>query len=167
VVRWSVIGVVAAAALLSRPGLAVADPAAPQPGTPCESSLVDAMTWPSDVKIPLVCAGTQWQPVTTPYPMSDRWFSYGPAMKLHGQGLRNPNILSGAWVATPLNDETACRAEQLAVIPGTPQVGPPRVDQGDAGRPLTLEVVPVLFSIEMSGDCLWQKTDPDPDSSGR
>ena len=46
--RWSVIGVVAVAALLSRPAVAAADPAAPQPGTPCDSSLDGAMTMPPD-----------------------------------------------------------------------------------------------------------------------
>jgi len=160
--RWSVIGVAAAAALWSPAALATADPAAPQPGTACESGLTDAMTWPSDAKIPLVCDGTRWQSVATPYPTSERWFSYGPAMTLHGEGLRNPSIASGNWIATPLTPETSCHAEQLAVIPGSPTVGAPRNDDGDAGQPLAFAEVPRLFSIEMTGDCLWQRIDPEP-----
>jgi hypothetical protein len=77
-------------------------------------------------------------------------------MTLHGEGRRNPSIMTGNWTATPLDDETSCRAAQYAVIPNTPQVGDPIVAQAPAGEPLTLEVVPRLFTIEMSGDCLWQ-----------
>jgi len=149
----------ATAALMSPTAVAAADPVAPQPGTPCPPVLAAAMTVPSANAAPIVCNAGTWEGVDTPYPISDRWLSYGPVVKLHGQGLRNPNLLSGAWLATPLGDDTTCRAEQRAVIPGTPQVGPAKVDQGDPGRPMPFEVVPILFSIEMSGDCLWQRTD--------
>jgi hypothetical protein len=167
--RWAGVVVAAAAALLSPPPLAAADPVAPQPGTPCPSNLVEAMTWPPDDKTPLVCVGQPtglWQPVDTPYPISDRWFSYGPAMTLHGQGRPNPTLMSGNWTATPLIPEGRCRAEQLAVIPGSPTVGPPQVSEGERGQPLSLQVVPTLFSIEMSGECLWQKTDADQPEPG-
>lgn len=147
----------AVAALVSPTAVSAADPAAPQPETPCTSDLRAVMTLPPEDTAPIVCTGARWGPVDTPYPVSDRWLSNGPAMKLHGQGLRNPNLLSGAWTATPLDDETTCRAEQYAVIPGTPQVGPPRVDQGDPGKSLSFEVLQRLFSIEMSGNCLWQR----------
>src|SRR4051794_6393302 len=121
--RWSVIGVVAVAALLSRPAVAAADPAVPQAGTPCDQSLDGAMTMPPDHDGPLVCVGTRWQPVTTPYPVSDRWLSYGAAIHLRGQGRPNPTMLSGDWTATPLAPESRCHAEQVAVIPGTPTFG--------------------------------------------
>ena len=54
-------------------------------------------------------------------------------MTLHGQGRPNPNLLSGAWTATPLSPDSACSATQSAVIPGSPTVGPPRVDRAAAG----------------------------------
>ncbi|HEY7054090.1 MAG TPA: hypothetical protein VH496_18450 [Mycobacterium sp.] len=77
-------------------------------------------------------------------------------MKLHGQGLRNPNIMSGDWTATPQRTDSRCRAEQLAVVRAG-EVGPPMVREGATGQPLSLQVVPNLFSITMSGYCLWTK----------
>ena len=164
--RWSVIGVVAVAALLSRPAVATADPAAPQPGTPCDSSLDGAMTMPPDHGTPLVCVGTRWQPVTTPYPVSDRWLSYGPAIQLRGQGRPNPTMLSGDWIATPLAPESRCHAEQVAVIPGSPTFGAPRIADGEPGRPLIVAVAPTMSTIQISGDCLWQKAESDPGPPG-
>ena len=79
-------------------------------------------------------------------------------MTLHGEGRRNPTLLSGAWTATPLTAESACTATQLTVIPGSPTVGPPHVDQGKPGQTLALTVLPRLFTIELSGDCLWQES---------
>jgi hypothetical protein len=164
--RWSVIGIVAAAALLSRPAVATADPAAPESGTPCDSSLDGAMTMPPDHGTPLLCVDTRWSPVTTPYPVSDRWLSYGPAIQLRGQGRPNPTMLSGDWIATPLAPESRCHAEQVAVTPGSPTFGPPRMDDGEPGRPLTVEVVPTMSTIQISGDCLWQKAESDPGPPG-
>ena len=87
--------------LLSTPAVASADPEAPQPGTPCASNLSDVMTWPPADKIAAGVPGQQWQAVTTPQPPNDRWLSFGPPMTLHGEGLRNPNVASGDWTATP------------------------------------------------------------------
>lgn len=160
--RWNMIGVAGvaiAAAMSSATLVAGADPLAPAPDQSCAGNLVGAMTLPTGAKTPLVCTDGGWQSVTDPYPVSDRWLSYGPALTLHGEGRRNPLLESGEWVATPLDTETHCGATQLAVIPGSPTVGPPRVDTGDPGQSLALRVVPRLFSIEMSGDCLWQKSD--------
>jgi hypothetical protein len=158
VLRWKVISLAAMASLLPSAAVAAADPGAPQAGTPCQADLTDAMTVPPETAAPIICTGIQWEPVGTPYPISDRWLSYGPAITLHGEGRRNPNLLSGAWTATPRTGDTTCRAEQYAVIPGTPQVGPATVDRASPGHPVSFEVVPRLFSIELSGDCLWQRT---------
>jgi hypothetical protein len=160
--RWTVIGAAAAATLLSQAPVATAEPAVPAAGTPCAPSVDGAMTMPPDRGTPVVCAGTEWQPVTTPYPISDRWFSYGTAIQLRGQGRANPTMLSGAWTATPLDPESSCHAEQVAVIPGSPTVGAPRMDDGQPGKPLSVQVAPTMSSIELSGDCLWQRTDPEP-----
>jgi hypothetical protein len=159
--RWPAFALIAVAAL-SPSAIAAADPAVPQPGTSCDASLGDAMTWP-DGTAPLACtggpAGYQWSTVDSPYPVSARWVSFGPPMKLHGEGLRNAAIQSGDWTATPLDPDSRCGAEQIAVVPGL-GAGPPRDVEGEPGRPLSLQVVPLLFSIEMTGDCLWQKVSP-------
>ena len=144
------------ALLLSAPAVAWADPEVPQPGTPCASDLTDAMTWPRDGKSPLECLDNHWQGVTTPQPPNDRWLSFGPLITLHGEGLRNPNVASGDWIATPQDANSSCRAEQRAVVsPGV--VGPPQVTESQKGQPLSFQVVPKLFSIEMSGYCLWTR----------
>lgn len=149
-------GAVVAALLAAPCGVAGAEPVS---NAPCTTDLDGALTWPADAKAPLACTDGSWEPVTDPYPISAKWASYGPAMTLHGQGRPNPNLLSGAWTATPLSSDSVCSATQSAVIPGSPTVGPPRVDRATAGQPLTFDVVPVLFTIEMSGDCLWQRAD--------
>lgn len=161
--QWRPAIALIAVAALSSPGLAVADPAVPQPGTSCSANLGDAMTWPPDGNAPLACTGGptgyQWTTVDSPYPVSDRWVSFGPAMKLHGEGLRNAAIQSGDWMATPLDPSGRCGAEQIAVIPGV-GAGPPHDVEGEPGQPLSLQVAPKLFSIEMTGACLWQKVSP-------
>jgi hypothetical protein len=145
------------ALLLSTSAVASADPVMPQPGTPCSSDLSDVMTWLPDANSPLECLNNQWQAVTTPQPPNDRWLSLGPAMTLHGEGMRNPNVMSGGWTATPQDPDSSCRAEQRAVVDAG-VVGPPRVAESPQGQPLSFQVVPQLFSIEMSGYCLWTRT---------
>jgi hypothetical protein len=144
-------------AALWSPTVATADPVAPQPDTPCASNLSDVMTWPSGAKMPLVCRAQQWQLVATPQPPNDRWLSYGPAMTLHGEGLRNPSVKSGDWTAVPQDANSVCRAVQRAVVEAG-VVGPPQVAESTAGQQLSFQVVPRLFSIEMSGYCLWTQT---------
>lgn len=138
-------------------GLAAADPDTPRQDSPCGDDLAGYLTWPADATAPLSCDGSRWEPVVDPYPVSDAWVSLGPAMTLHGQGRRNPSLLSGQWTATPLTPESICSATQLAVVPNTPAVGPPQVDRGRAGQALAFEVVPTVATIEMSGDCRWQR----------
>ncbi|HZQ31877.1 MAG TPA: hypothetical protein VFB19_09095 [Mycobacterium sp.] len=118
------------------------------------------MTWPPNDKLPLVCAnqpgGYRWTALTEPPAPSDRWLSYGPPMRLHGEGLQNPSVTSGNWTATPQDPNSQCRAEQLAVVKAG-VVGPPQIAEGEKGKPLSFSVVPKLFSIAMSGYCLWTK----------
>lgn len=156
--RYIAIGAALAVISTSPVGVATADPVAPQANTSCSADLKDALTWPTDAKAPLACDGASWEPVADPYPISDRWLSYGPVMTLHGQGRRNPMLESGAWTATPLAPEDSCGATQFAVVSGTPTLGAPQSDQGNPGQPLRLEVVARLFTIEMTGDCLWQRS---------
>jgi hypothetical protein len=155
--RWTMIGVALAGVALS-PTQAAADPVAPQLNTACSADVADAMTWPTGEQVPLVCAGGTWQSVADPYPISDRWLSYGPVMTLHGQGRRNPMLESGDWTANPRTAESSCAANQFAVVSGTPTLGPPKTDKGNPGQSLTLEVLPRLFTIELTGDCLWERS---------
>jgi hypothetical protein len=148
-------GLLATTALLTPS--ASADPVAPQPGTGCSSDLSDVMTWPPDAKMPLECASGQWQAITSPQPPDDRWLSFGPTMTLHGEGQRNPSVQSGNWTATPQDPNGQCRAEQQSVVsPGV--LSPPQISEGKAGQPLSFQMVPRLFTIALSGYCLWEKT---------
>jgi hypothetical protein len=145
------------AALLSPLAVASADPVLPQPGTPCSSDLSDVMTWLPRDSAPLECLNNQWQAVTTPQPPNDRWVGFGPPVRLHGEGLRNPNLASGEWTAIPQNADSQCRAEQQAVV-SAGEVGPPQVTESPKGQPLSFQVVPQLFSMELSGYCLWTRS---------
>jgi len=157
VLRFIVIGATVAAFASSPVAVANADPVAPQTNASCSAELKDALTFPAGATAPMVCDGVNWQPVADPYPMSDEWLSTGPVMTLHGEGRRNPMLESGRWTAIPLTPESTCGATQFAVVSGTPTLTPPQSDRGEPGRPLTLEVVPRLFTIELAGDCLWRR----------
>lgn len=156
--RATVMTVTTLTLLLAPPAVASAEPEAPQPGTTCAADFSDAMTRPADSRFALVCLNNQWQSVTTPQAPNDRWLSFGPPMTLHGEGLRNPDVASGNWTATPRDPDTSCRAEQRAVVEAG-VVGAPQVSEAPAGQPLSFQVVPRLFSMELSGYCLWIRTD--------
>jgi hypothetical protein len=145
------------ALLLSAPAVASADPVLPQGGTSCSTDLSDVMTWLPDDNSPLECLNNQWQAVTSPQPPNARWLSFGPPMTLHGDGLRNPNVASGDWTAVPQDSSSNCRAEQRAVV-GPGVVGAPQLAESTKGQPLSFQVVPQLFSIQMSGYCLWTRS---------
>ncbi len=134
--------------------LAVAEPTA---GAACSEGLTGAMTATPDGQTFLVCRAAAWQTVGEPFDPSDRWVSGdGSALTLRGQGRRNPEILSGRWVATPLDGVSACGAEQSAVTDAG--VGAPQATAGVAGKTLTFEVVPVVYTIKLTGNCLWTRT---------
>jgi hypothetical protein len=138
------------------PAVAQAQPLAPQPGSECPSGADGALTMLPDDAGVLECRAGRWQSYTDPYPSSDRWFTYGPTTTLHGQGMRNPEVISGHWTAYPQEPNARCRAEQVAVV-SAGEVGSPQTSDGETGAPLHFEVVPAMFTIELSGDCLWQK----------
>lgn len=138
--------------------VAAADVPAPQPGTPCPAELSGAMTLLSDRHEYLICQGEpgSWAEADIPFPPNDRWFSFGPAITLHGEGMRNPNLTSGPWTATPRDPATTCTANQLTIVRAG-VLAPPQITQGIAGQPLSVQVQPRLFSIELTGDCLWSR----------
>lgn len=139
--------------------VASADPPVPQADTPCTADLAGVMTWPADVLSPLVCVDQRWQAVTSPQPPNDRWLTVGPTITLHGEGMRNPNVASGQWTATPLEPGGQCRAVQQTVVsPGVKSAQ--QVSEGQPGQPLSLQMLPRLFSVELSGHCLWTRTTP-------
>jgi hypothetical protein len=144
------------AAVLGLPATAVvhAVPPAPQPGAGCAPAADRALSHTADDTV-VQCSAGRWAVYTNPYPSSDRWFSAGDGLDLHGQGMRNPEMMSGPWTGVPQDPAARCRAEQTAVV-SAGQVGEPQVSEGQPGQPLRFEVLPVMFSIHLDGDCLWQ-----------
>ncbi len=146
-----------ATAALAVPAVASADPAVTQQDSPCSADLGGAATLPFGRSLPLACQDSRWQAVTAPGDPSDRWVSFGPPIALHGEGLRNPNLSSGVWTATPLDPQAQCAATQHVVV-SAGVVGPPVTAKGEPGQPFTFQVLPSLFDITMTGHCLWTRT---------
>ena len=114
-----------------------------------------------DQKINLVCQQQanedyQWGIVTSDYPSSDRWLTYGPQLTLRGEGTRNYNLRSGDWIALPQDPDSQCIEEQVVVVRAG-VVSSPQVAAGATGQQLSFRVLPNLFSIMMKGYCLWTK----------
>ena len=155
--------VAAAAALVmgtAAAGAAYAEPMAPALGAGCPEAVSDAMTLLPDEQTYAICQqsplGYNWAWVQTPFDPHETWWSYGPQINLHGQGMRNPNVSSGQWTATPQDPQSACRAEQQTVV-GAGVLSPPRIAEGEPGKELSVEFLPKLFYLKLSGDCLWTK----------
>ena len=152
--------ILAVGAMVMTPGLANADPVAPQLGLGCSSELSGAMTLLPDGQTYAICQemihSAVWASVPTPFDPNDTWFSYGPTITLHGQGMRNPSLRSGNWTATPQDPETSCRAQQQTVVEAG-ALSAPEVSQGEPGKPLDVEMLPKLFYAELSGNCLWTR----------
>ena len=114
-----------------------------------------------DQKINLVCQQQanedyQWGIVTSDYPSSDRWLTYGPQLTLRGEGTRNYNLRSGDWIALPQDPDSQCIEEQVVVVRAGVVSSPQRA-AGATGQQLSFRVLPNLFSIMMKGYCLWTK----------
>ncbi len=159
--------VVAAGAPFATPVGASAEPATPQANTECaathDGALTQLLDYTTHVTTYLQCrnqrgVGYRWQVFDSPYPTSDRWLSFGPKLILHGEGQRNREIDSGDWIGYPQDSGSWCAAQQQAVVSaGT--VSTPLVSTGEPGQQLQLKILPLLFTIELSGYCLWQKED--------
>ncbi|MBB3752385.1 hypothetical protein FHT44_004897 [Mycolicibacterium sp. BK634] len=153
--------IAAAVVALSFPVPAHADDPVPQAGAPCPQTFANVMTQLPGGRDFLVCqpvpdrAGN-WASVDAPFDPSSRWLSYGPEITLHGQGFRNPNLRSGSWTASPLDPVTVCGADQVTVV-SAGVLAPLVHSQGQPGQPLQLEVLPKLFTITLSGNCLWSE----------
>ncbi|HEX2213653.1 MAG TPA: hypothetical protein VHH12_09435 [Mycobacterium sp.] len=150
-------GAVACGAVAGSPVVAGAQTVAPQPGTTCAANLAGALTQLPDLTTLLRCDDRRvWRVVDDPYPHSDRWFTYGPTLTLHGEGQRNREIDSGPWTGYPQDDGSRCRASSAAIADAG-GLTPPQDRVGEPGQPLRLDLPPLLFTIELSGYCLWQQ----------
>ena len=159
--RNAMLGVALVGAALASGGLAHAEVAAPEVGASCTAELDGAMTLLPDGTTYAACRQQYgpaygWAAVQTPFPPNDTWLSYGPVITLHGEGMRNPNLSSGPWTATPQDPETTCRVTQTTVVEAG-VLATPEVSEGEQGAPLTVQMQPKLFYAELAGDCLWVK----------
>jgi len=152
--------VAVAVAALVPVGTASADVPPPAVGTGCARELDGAMTLLPDQTTYVTCqqagAVLSWTPVQTPFPPNDIWLSYGPAITLHGQGMRNPNLAAGEWTATPQDADAACTVTQTDVVEAG-VLAQPQVTRGEQGKPLTVRMDTKLFYVELAGNCLWVK----------
>lgn len=156
----AIVVVLAIAASVVFPVAAHADDVeVPVGGSPCPAGLVGTMSLLPDEQTYVRCQQSfglsyTWVPVQTPFDPNGSWLSYGPAITLHGQGKRNPNLTSGSWTATPQDPETICRAAQTTVVEAG-VLAEPMVVESEQGRSLALEILPRLFYIELAGNCVW------------
>ena len=135
--------------------------APPQQATSCAQGLAGALTPTGSAQTGnnlhlLQCSDGIWQPFADPYPSSDRWLTTGGELVLHGQGRRNPEAKAGTWTASPQTSEARCSAESVDVI-GAGRTSAPQTYSSDAGRSLTFEVSDHMFTVKLSGYCLWQR----------
>lgn len=158
------VGTVACAHASPEPPPPGPPPVPPQAGASCTGDLDGALTaLPKPVddlsnkRNLLQCSNGTWEPFLDPYPSSDRWLSTGPAVVLHGQGRRNPEVKAGVWTATPVTAEAQCSAERVDVV-SAGRTSAPETFSADPGQPLTLDVSDHLFTVAFSGYCLWQRS---------
>jgi len=157
---YAVATLLLAAVTVVWPGGAHADPIAPGLQTPCPAELGGTMTLLPDEQTYVVCqeaaADYAWTAAPVPFEPNDTWLSYGPAITLHGQGMRNPNLSSGPWTATPQDSETVCRVQQETVVEAG-VLSTPQLTEGESGQPLEVAMAPKLFYAELAGNCLWER----------
>ncbi|MGV0814545.1 hypothetical protein ABQF34_21475 [Mycolicibacterium boenickei] len=135
---------------------------APQPDASCTEGLAGALTSAEPGQLGnnrrlLQCADGAWQVLGDPYPSSDRWLTTGPALILHGQGRRNPEAKAGAWTASPQTAEARCSVEVVDVL-GAGKTSEPEKFSAEPGRSLTFEISDHMFTVKLSGYCLWVRS---------
>ena len=130
--------------------------AIPQPGTACQDNLDGVLTGTGAARVLLQCSDGTWQQFHGPYPSSDRWLTTGPALVVHGQGRRNPEVRAGRWTGTPQTAQARCSAERVDVV-AAGETSPPETSSADPGQPLTFDISDHMFTVTLSGFCLWQR----------
>ncbi len=156
--------IVGASVLVASAATAHAELAYPRLGADCAPDFIGAMTLLPDEVTYAACRDVDgspvWAAVQTPFEPNDTWISYGPEITVHGQGMRNPNVTSGRWLATPTepptDPPTVCRAEQETVVEAG-VLSEPQVSESDPGSELPVEFLPRLFYLTLSGNCLWTR----------
>jgi hypothetical protein len=138
----------------------VAAPVAPRQDMPCPEDLSGALTQLPDQRTILQCqlqgGERRWRGFSSPYPKSDRWLTYGPAVTLHGEGRPNREVDSGEWIAYPQEPEGQCEARQRTVV-AAGVLSPVQTSTSKPGQPLTFQMLPLLFTVELRGNCFWQR----------
>ena len=170
------VAVAAAAVVITAVGIlvdaprVVAEPVAPRQDMPCQEDLSGALTQLPDQRTILQCqlqgGERRWRGFSSPSPKSDRWLTYGPAVTLHGEGRPNREVDSGEWIAFvshdkddgcwPQEPEGQCEARQRAVV-AAGVLSPVQTSTSKPGQPLTFQMLPLLFTVELRGNCLWQR----------
>ena len=131
-----------------------ADPAT---DTSCTPELEGVMSKRATSDVAMLCKDRMWWPQPVDAPPSDRWVTFGPTLTMRGQGLPNPNVVQGSWLATPIGPWTRCRSmQQSGVAPGA--ISPPLEDQGPPNQPMLFQIDPNMVSTQFSGYCLWVRT---------
>jgi hypothetical protein len=146
----------AAMATVAAPGIAGADPGAPQADAPCwgyqaNSALEGAQTM-SPQNEALICVKTgeesQWQHLDGLQRPVETWFTYGPATTLTADDIGPAN----SWVSSPVKIDSVCTAVQ------TPSDGgPPVTHTNSTGQYRDFHLIPNMASLQMSGYCNWRK----------
>lgn len=111
---------------------------------------------PPDGRKLLECSGGTWKTFRAEYPSSDRWLSTGSELLLHGQGVRNAEFFGGHWTGTPQSEDSVCRAEYVDATGG--RMAEPQVVTAEAGEPVEFEASTHLFTVKLSGYCLWERS---------
>ncbi|WP_264025752.1 hypothetical protein [Mycolicibacterium insubricum] len=138
----------------------------PQSGAVCAATLDGAVTQlpdqstePGARKSLLECKDGSWQDYRAEYPNSDRWLSTGPELVLHGQGVRNPEFMAGHWTGTPQESDAICHATYVQGGDDNPKITQTHEVNGDAGKPVEFEAPVRLFTVTLTGNCLWERSE--------
>ena len=123
------------------------------------TQLPDQSTEPGARKSLLECKDGSWQDYRAEYPNSDRWLSTGPELVLHGQGVRNPEFMAGHWTGTPQESDAICHATYVQGGDDNPKITQTHEVNGDAGKPVEFEAPVRLFTVTLTGNCLWERSE--------
>ena len=123
------------------------------------AAVPDQSTEPGARKSLLECKDGSWQDYRAEYPNSDRWLSTGPELVLHGQGVRNPEFMAGHWTGTPQESDAICHATYVQGGDDNPKITQTHEVNGDAGKPVEFEAPVRLFTVTLTGNCLWERSE--------
>jgi hypothetical protein len=144
------------AAVVLAAGVAHANPAPPQSGSPCfrtedGGALNGAQTYSPQGEV-LICLGnyesSQWQPLDGLQRPVETWFTYGPAQTLSAADI----LPAVAWVSASGRAADVCTAVQTPSDGGSPVT-----HTNDTGYYRDFLLIPDLAALTLSGNCNWRK----------